>query len=487
MSGVHFRSFIPVGLAIVMCQGVVAAAPRLAQAQDPTARITQMNREALAAIDKREFEKAREILKKALDLCETSGMAQHPIAARTHIHMGVVIIEGFKNHELGEKQFIQALAIEPTIALTPSLVTPELSEAFDEAKGRGAGGSAPVTPIADEQPSSAPARAASGGGGGFAYHTVSEVKQGHAIRVTVNVDDGLKFHKIVLAYRPQGSSDFLGREMDPVGNGAYSAEIPDSATTGSTVAYYIEAENDDGQPVANRGTDERPLVIQLDGAPPRAERHLAAKHGDSDDSTTVRTSAEEGEEEASGTWFVSLLVGSGVGYASGNGELNANVPVSGAFASTSLGHIAPEVGYWIQPDLLLSAQGRLQVVTGPTEIDAGNGHVYSPPGWAIALFAKASYYFGAGSDSFRPFVSGGLGGGQIRHVVTLGAFKDCGASRNQTCVDSVVAGPALAEVGGGFLYKLSPLFGIVASTNLETAAPKFTFNIDLNAGVAFTF
>jgi len=50
-----------------------------------------------------------------------------------------------------------------------------------------------------------------------------------------------------------------------------------------------------------------------------------------------------------------------------------------------------------------------------------------------------------------------------------------------------VAGPALAEVGGGFIYKLTSLFGLVASTNIETAAPKFTFNIDLNAGVAFTF
>ena len=48
--------------------------------------------------------------------------------------MGVVIIEGFKNRELGKKQFAEALAIEPGIAMTPALVTPEISEAFDEAK-----------------------------------------------------------------------------------------------------------------------------------------------------------------------------------------------------------------------------------------------------------------------------------------------------------------------------------------------------------------
>ena len=84
--------------------------------------------------------------------------------------------------------------------------------------------------------------------------------------MTVNVDEALKFHKVVLAYRPQGTSEFLGREMDPVGPGAYSAEIPEHATNGSSVAYYIEAEDDDGQPVANRGTESRPLVIQGPGA-----------------------------------------------------------------------------------------------------------------------------------------------------------------------------------------------------------------------------
>ncbi len=498
MSGV--RLLTRIGAVILLCHGVAAASPRrLAQAPDSVGKVTQLNREALAAIDKREFEKAREILKKALELCETSGLAQHPAAARTHIHMGVVIIQGFKNRELGEKQFGAALAIEPGIAMTPALVTPEISEAFDEAKqaaksgGSGSGttaaGEAPSAPPESRPAAETPARptVASGAGGGFTYHTVSEVKQGNAIKVTVNVDEDLKFHKIVLAYRPQGTSEFLGRAMDPVGPGSYSAEIPDHATTGSSVAYYIEAEDDDGQPVANRGTEERPLVIQLGGESHPSEHaraSVAEKKSDSDDSTTLR---EEGDtdEEASHTWFVGLLVGSGVGYTSGTGETNANLPVPGAFAATSLGHVAPEVGYWVRPDLLLSAQGRLQVVSGPTELVDPTGRVYQPASWAFALFAKASLFFGSGD--LRPFISGGLGGGQIRHVVTFGAYTDCGATRNQTCVDSVVAGPALAEAGGGLLYKLTPTFGLEASSNMQVAAPKFTFNIDFNAGVAVSF
>ena len=503
MSGVRFLARI--GVVILLCHGGVAvAAPgRLAQAPDPAGKITQLNRDALGAIDKREFEKAREILKRALELCETSGLAEHAVAARTHVHMGVVIIEGFKNRELGEKQFAAALAIEPGIAMTPALATPEINEAFDEAKEAARGGGAPggaaasaeSTPAAPpaNHPADAPARStgAAAGSGGFTYHTVSEVKQGNAIKVTVNVDENLKFHKIVLAYRPQGTSEFLGRAMDPVGAGAYSAEIPDHATTGSSVAYYIEAEDDDGQPVANRGTEERPLVIQLGGESHPSERAHAAvadkrttTSDSDDDSTTVR---EEGEpEETSHPWFVGVLVGSGVGYASGTGEINANVPVPGAFAATSLGHLAPEVGYWVLPDVLLSAQGRIQLVSGPTElIDPTNGHVYAPTNWALAVFLKASMFFGAGD--LRPFISGGLGAGQIRHVVTFGAYTDCGATRNQTCVDSVVAGPALAQAGGGLLYKLTPTLGFEASSNMQIAEPKFTFNIDFNAGVAVSF
>jgi hypothetical protein len=51
----------------------------------------------------------------------------------------------------------------------------------------------------------------------------------------------------------------------------------------------------------------------------------------------------------------------------------------------------------------------------------------------------------------------------------------------------VVAGPALAQVGAGFVYKLTSTFGLEASTNIQLAEPKFTFNVDLNAGVAFNF
>src|SRR5262249_19192003 len=170
---------------------------------------------------------------------------------------------------------------------------------------------------------------------------------------------------------------------------------------------------------------------------------------------------------------------------SGKGEVNADVPVSGTASGALLGHVAPEVGYFLRPDVMLSLQGRFQLVTGPTELDK-NGKTYSPVPAALAVVAKATW-FTATSGDWRPFLSGGLGGGQIRHVVTFGNLTDCGSGGNQKCVDSVVAGPLLAEVGGGVFYKLTESLALVLSSNAQVAAPKFTLNLDINGGVGFAF
>jgi hypothetical protein len=479
------RISVLVGLALWLQQPVAFAQP-----VDATDKVTQLNREALAAIDKREFEKARELLKRALDLCKSAGLEQHPAAARTHIHMGVVIIQGFKNHELGLKQFAKALAIDPNITITKALSTPPLEEAFAEAK---AGGGA-LASGEDDVPRPTPAAAARGGGetrppapssSGFSYHTVSEVKQGSSIVVTVTVEESLKFRKLILAYREEGTGEFLGREMEPVGEGAYRAEIPASATTGSSVAYYMEAQDDEGQAVGSRGTETRPLVISFAAtAKPSTARAAATVERKAES----RKRDDEDDEGPGGKYFASLLVGSGFGYTSGNGEVNADVPVSGTVSGALLGHIAPEVGYWYQSNLLLSLQGRLQIITGTNEVTVDGRTDHTPIPAAIAVFAKASW-FPSQSGNLRPFLSGGLGGGQIRHVVTFANLTNCGpvGSQNQQCKDTVVAGPLLAQVGGGIFYKLGDSLALVLSSNAQVAAPKFTLNLDINAGVGFVF
>ena len=118
-------------------------------------------------------------------------------------------------------------------------------------------------PPASRDPDAAATRTEAPSSSGFSYHTVSEVKQGSSIIVTVTVEESLKFSKLVLAYREQGTSDFLGREMEPVGDGAYRAEIPASATDRHVGRLLHGGAGRRGQPGRVARHETRPLVISF--------------------------------------------------------------------------------------------------------------------------------------------------------------------------------------------------------------------------------
>src|SRR5688572_25452568 len=85
----------------------IVAAPRSASAADEQAavnKVTNLNRKAIEAYNKQDYESARAQLKEALEVCASSGLDRHPIRARTHIHFGIVAIVGFKQREVGLKQ-----------------------------------------------------------------------------------------------------------------------------------------------------------------------------------------------------------------------------------------------------------------------------------------------------------------------------------------------------------------------------------------------
>jgi hypothetical protein len=124
------------------------AVPGIAAADEAAAvnKVTQLNKKAIDAYNRQDYETARAVLKEALELCASAGLDKHAIRARTHIHFGIVAIVGFKQREVGLKQFRKALEVQPDIKLTKQLATPELQDAFEEAvladQGGGGGGAA---------------------------------------------------------------------------------------------------------------------------------------------------------------------------------------------------------------------------------------------------------------------------------------------------------------------------------------------------------
>jgi hypothetical protein len=154
--------------------------------------------------------------------------------------------------------------------------------------------------------------------------------------------------------------------------------------------------------------------------------------------------------------------------------------------------ISPEVGYFISDSLLLSLQGRFQIVTGGTQIsgkavtsskNACQGGVCHPAVYALAGLAKATWFLGE-PGKITPFVSMAVGAGQIRHAVNVGK-KDLSGCPPTGCQDTVAGGPVFFGPGGGVTVALSDSFLIVASTNALLGVPHMMFNFDLNVGLAF--
>ena len=406
-------------LAALCLAATVLIAPAVAHAapgeQDTTiAKIVDLNREGVALYQKKHFDSARKVLKQALELCESAGLDHHPVAARTHIHLGIVIVAGFGQREIGSRQFSEALQIDPNITLTPGLETPAATEVFNEVL-------LAVSP-----------------------------KTGASVAAQPTDD----------TTAPQGSDNEL-----PAENAVAAARSEDANATKSD-----DAKPDDAAPRSRTarhddGNDDAP----------RAQVRAARRSRDEDGDDANAGSLE-------GRYQIGALVGGGFGWASGMGDVNADTRAPSSFAGAKLGQLALEAGYWWKADVMLSLQGRLQLVTGPTVVETTD-HTYEPAKYAGAIFGAATWSPETGP--LRPFVSGSIGAGRIRHVVTLPSLKDCGASHSETCVDTVGAGPFLAGVGGGLTYPLTDNLVLVGALATQIGAPTFTFNVDVDAGLAF--
>jgi hypothetical protein len=438
--------------------------------------VAKLNKKAVDEYENLNFDESRKLLQNALDLCAQSGLDKHDVTARTYVHLGVVMFAGFKQKADAIKFFRRALAIQPDIKLDKSLANPEVQEVFDQAvteQKNEAGGSA-----GGGETSSAPGVAATDA---ILHTPVIRATQGKPIAIKATIAPELGATKVILSFTTEGSEDFGEREMkqDPVVEGNWVGEIPASATSGASVGYYIEAQNDAEKTLATKGSDRTPIRIKLvgpGGAPVAAKKKVAPK------------------DTESSSWALGLGLGSGVGYATGKGEVNAFHQLKPAgFAAAQLLHIAPEVGYFLSPDLLLSVQLRIQIVTGGTPYydgpngtsQCGTSGVCNPASYAFAGLARLLWFL---SDAdFRPYLGGVAGLGQIRHVATFKSITNCGEQGTATCVDTVASGPVLFGGAAGFFYEVASGFSLTLGTNLLLGVPHFTFNIDFNGGVALEF
>jgi len=221
------------------------------------------------------------------------------------------------------------------------------------------------------------------------------------------------------------------------------------------------------------------------GPPPGPLRRIPAMP-----SPEVEENSRRGEAPGphqTGRFFFALAVGTGFGTANGVGEVNPmhRVGQSG-FAPAQLGHAAPEIGVFILPHLLVSAQLRLQYVTyanGEHVANAGCFNNYcEPEPLSQAYFGRAAWLFGDGAVHALAGVI--VGAGNIRHAIVFNADTMCGTNGRTQCVDTFASGPFLFGPSLGMLVELGNVFNLVLALNTQFGLPKETLNIDVNGGIA---
>jgi hypothetical protein len=291
------------------------------------------------------------------------------------------------------------------------------------------------------------------------------------------------------AFQIQADVQLLARVANPEVSQAFAQarrETVDGARGGAAAAPG--ASSDPSPHPAASAAEEGEAPAPQDGATPgRAPAPAAAGHADA---AVEEEEEEETEDEAAGPrWLFALGLGSGFGWVTGNGEVNSDQPLPTGFRPSSVVHLSPEIGYFVRPNLALSLQGRFQLISGttpersPSGTGCGGDGVCTPSKGASAIFAKATYFFGAGR--LRPFVIGTLGFGQIRHVVSLDAHHDCGTdpAHPVTCVDTASSGPVFFGAGGGVMFDLSSHLALTVGANALLGVSAFTAHVDVSGGV----
>jgi hypothetical protein len=446
----------------------LVSAPAQAEDRDTATvgKITLLNRKAVDAYQHLEFETAVRLLNEALEVSERAGLTLHPIRARTFVTLGIVTLGGYKQRDEAIKYFRKALQIQPEVRLSAGLANPEIQAAFDEAIATLGNGTS------DEMSAEK----------ALVHEPVRAGQMGQPVPITVVPDKDLGASTIVLRYRPVTAPAFIDLPLQKDASGTFVGAIPASATTDQQAVYFIEARRPDGSVIVRRGSAADPIVVALvESAKPAA--------------AVVATPAEPRPVAAPRSFYFALLGGSGVGTASGTGETTRNNVTATGMGWTRAGQLAPEIGYFVTPQLRVGVQARLQYVSGATPYavpnpqagECGSDHICSPSTGAIAGLAKAAWSFLAPEGAFQPYASLSAGYGTIRHVAKVDAPQTCGSgtSPSGTCMDTVAGGPILVGPGVGFQYRVGDAVGLVAEIGGLVGVPNFTLNVDLNVGLAF--
>jgi hypothetical protein len=306
----------------------------------------------------------------------------------------------------------------------------------------------------------------------LAHERIDEAWAGFAIPVGCELGPDVPATRVVLFYRSADREEFEVVEMQSRAGG-WSGNIPEEATHGRYLHYYLEAHDRRGRAVAQSGSAASPNLMMLQGMNPRAP-------------TDVKKVSKE-REEVGRRWTATVGMGTGVGILGGVESANCGanpddtgcfpidedhdpVPVNSGAAFAPL-HLVAEAGYRLTSRWEASAQLRFQVVSGTTVKDFDDK----------TFLGTARLRRWLGQGRMRLFFAAAVGGGQVSHGVDLGPAG--GGVR-----DALKSGMLAFGGGGGAGYNIiEGLWAVAALDALVLLPDNTSFHADLNLGLRYAF
>jgi len=531
-------------LRVGLIGAVLAASVTPALGQDDekaVKKIIELNKKALAAIDAKKFDVARDGLQQAVTVAKQANLLSHKMLARTYVHLGAVYFLGYNDPKSAVRYFGLAKSVRADILLTPSLATPSLTAVFDKAPadlggeadpwGDAAAGkrspssripapalakasppppppAPPLAPVGEpELPTVLPAD--------LYCPVVEEAPEGREIVLRCAAKPKLKAERLLLYYRASGAPTYAVAAMQSSPKGWLEASIPAESATGESMQYYCEARDSDDNVVATSGQADVPNPIILTPAAPvtTPERPRVATGGKGDGEDPLTGIKHEQDTEMlergihrrrQGAFWMSAGVGTGVGYHKASlleWRRDAS-PVGAGVRVVGLATFYPEIGYLLSEHIGVAVQGRLEYISTEGSGDINPGR---PSGGAIAVIGRGLYYLDLGAGNAQIQFSADLGGGDGYRFAFPPTNPDhkrnLGTNPNGTCIvypnttncipaptlltDTVRSGPLVYGAGAGFIYHFTHNLAANVELRFLGAGPHLGLMLEGYASIQF--
>jgi hypothetical protein len=243
-------SFFAVTLAFALSTTTAFAQNAKVEAAAKALQKKAMDEDYLAT----EFAKGQDKLDKAIASCGADKCSAG-LRATLKRDLGVVQIGGQLDKEKGIGNFVEAMKLDPAIALDPDLRTKDLDAAWAEAKKRAGGGGA-----------AKPGPAAPAGGqptGDFVHEPTLEQQVRTPVPIYAEYSGEEQLVKVIVRYKGFGMTDWKPLELKKSGEKGWAGLLPCADVQQGTTQYYIQGFNAANDPVAVGGDRNNAYKVKI--------------------------------------------------------------------------------------------------------------------------------------------------------------------------------------------------------------------------------